>query len=104
MYLFDRRKPSVSLSEIDVGGGVWRVKWNPHENRKQDLLVACMHDGFKTLKYESGMGRGTIMQRFDVHKSLAYGVDWSVQLPTEDNKQIVGSCSFYDHLVHVWTA
>jgi len=38
--LIDRRKATIPLSEIDVGGGVWRVKWNPEENRKGDLLVA----------------------------------------------------------------
>lgn len=102
--LFDRRKPSVSLSEVDVSGGVWRVKWNPHENRKKDLLVACMLDGFKVLRYENGMQQGQIVQRFDDHESLAYGVDWSFGSLSEDGKQVVGSCSFYDHLLHIWRA
>ncbi|KAF8629705.1 hypothetical protein AX15_003321 [Amanita polypyramis BW_CC] len=102
--LFDRRKASVSLSEVDVKGGVWRVKWNPHENRKRDLLVASMRDGFKVLHYENGMHQGQVLQRFDDHESLAYGVDWSFEPPSEDGKQVVGSCSFYDHLLHIWRA
>jgi diphthamide biosynthesis protein 7 len=102
--LFDRRKASVALSEVDVGGGVWRVKWNPQENRKGDLLAACMRDGFKVLHYEDGMWQGQIVQRFDDHDSLAYGVDWSFEPPAEDGKQLVGSCSFYDHILHIWRA
>lgn len=90
--LFDRRKASVSLSEVDVGGGVWRVKWNPQENRKGDLLAACMRDGFKVLRYEDGVWQGQIVQPFDDHDSLAYGVDWSFEPLAEDGKQLVGSC------------
>lgn len=102
--LIDRRKATIALSEIDVGGGVWRVKWNPQENRKEDLLVACMRDGFKVLHYEEGMQQGRVVHRFDDHESLAYGVDWSFEPPAEDGTQVVGSCSFYDHMLHVWRA
>jgi diphthamide biosynthesis protein 7 len=104
VYLFDRRKASTALSEVPVGGGVWRVKWNPHNSRKGDLLVACMQDGFKVLRYDDEMHSSQIIQRFDEHKSLAYGVDWSYQQPATDSRQIIGSCSFYDHLLHVWKA
>ncbi|KAM6498119.1 WD40-repeat-containing domain protein [Amanita muscaria] len=104
VYLFDRRKASTALSEVPVGGGVWRVKWNPHNDRKGDLLVACMQDGFKVLRYDDEIHSSQVIQRFDGHKSLAYGIDWSYQQPATDSRQIIGSCSFYDHLLHMWKA
>jgi len=87
--LFDVRKPLVSLTQADVGGGAWRVKWHPSCARKNDLLVACMHDGFKIVRFDldglskvredgpSSCSDWAIVKRFDAHESLAYGVDWS---------------------------
>ncbi|KAI0801258.1 WD-40 repeat-containing protein [Fomes fomentarius] len=77
--LFDTRKPLVPLTQVDVGGGAWRLKWHPSPTRKNDLLVACMHDGFKVVRFNSGEGDKfapadnpwKIMQRFDKHTSLA---------------------------------
>jgi diphthine methyl ester acylhydrolase len=104
--LFDVRKPLIPLTQADVGGGAWRVKWHPSEHRKNDLLVACMHDGFKILKFdvEQLIGDGveyTIVKRFDEHDSLAYGADWSF---SGDHREgtLVASCSFYDHTLYLW--
>ncbi|KAH7930977.1 WD40 repeat-like protein [Leucogyrophana mollusca] len=109
--LFDMRKPLAPVLQADVGGGAWRVKWHPDANRKGDLLVACMHDGFKVLKMDVSLEDASaektweVAQRFDAHTSLAYGVDWSF-----DSQQgldgrggtLIGSCSFYDHTLHLW--
>ncbi|SJL05602.1 related to WD repeat-containing protein 85 homolog [Armillaria ostoyae] len=109
--LFDIRKPSVPISQIDVGGGAWRVKWHPSSTRKNDLLVACMHDGFKIVSFDhllsddslrTNTGNGRIIKRFDEHESLAYGVDWSYATP-EGDQTMIASCSFYDHLLHTWS-
>jgi diphthamide biosynthesis protein 7 len=107
--LFDMRKPSAPIASTEVGGGVWRVKWHPEPRRTDDLLVACMHDGFKVLHYGDfeaaatlGNLTSTIEGRFDKHESLAYGVDWSYASANQDGKTLVGSCSFYDHRLHVW--
>ena len=90
---------------MDVGGGAWRVKWHPSSARKQDLLVACMHDGFKVIKwYQAEKPHGKIVKRFDGHESLAYGVDWSFSMDQDDDKTLIGSCSFYDHKLHLWSA
>ena len=51
-----------------------------------------MRDGFKVLRYEDGVWQGQIVQPFDDHDSLAYGVDWSFEPLAEDGKQLVGSC------------
>ncbi|GAA6036860.1 hypothetical protein JCM8097_006318 [Rhodosporidiobolus ruineniae] len=111
--LFDRRKPLVPLSEFDAGGGIWRLKWHPSNPSR--LLVAGMHGGFKVVDYdglaldggkdEDGYlkpGEGKLHARFDRHESLAYGVDWSDGGRTSEGKDIVASCSFYDHALHVW--
>ncbi|KAG7450513.1 WD40 repeat-like protein [Guyanagaster necrorhizus] len=109
--LFDIRKPSVPISQIDVGGGAWRVKWHPSSTRKNDLLVACMHDGFKIVSFSHllsdnplnvSAGNGKIVKRFDEHESLAYGVDWSYAM-SEGEHTVIASCSFYDHLLHTWS-
>lgn len=111
--LFDTRKPSTPLTQVDVGGGAWRVKWHPSEARKADVLVACMHDGFKVVRFDLGGGvageraacSGQVLERFDKHGSLAYGVDWSfAQDSRKDNDTLVASCSFYDHTLHLWRA
>jgi len=103
--LFDARKPLVPLTQVDVGGGAWRVKWHPYANRKADLLVACMHDGFKIVRFDFGADftTGEVVKRFNEHGSLAYGADWSFAKDKTD-KTVVGSCSFYDHALHLWAA
>ncbi|QRW19017.1 Helicase associated domain (HA2) [Rhizoctonia solani] len=87
--IFDSRKMTTSLVEVGVGGGAWRVKWHPSDTRKNELLVACMYDGFKVIKTpinESGQVDATfssaVSSRFDAHTSIAYGVDWHHGSPT----------------------
>ncbi|KIK28548.1 hypothetical protein PISMIDRAFT_587023 [Pisolithus microcarpus 441] len=103
--LFDTRNPLSPLTTIDVGGGAWRVKWHPSPERKNDLLVACMHDGFKivnidckeyTMPYDIG-------KCFRQHESLAYGVDWSFHEDVREKETLIASCSFYDHKLCLWS-
>jgi len=103
--VFDKRKPLVPVTQADVGGGAWRVKWHPSVKRKHDLLVACMHDGFKVVRFtadNAGLdgGEPEIIKRFDNHTSLAYGVDWSFS--DSGGETLIASCSFYDHTLHLW--
>lgn len=114
--IFDVRKPLVSLTQANVGGGAWRVKWHPCATRKNDLLVACMHDGFKVVRFNlDGMldNRRThtdahsnwdVIKRYDAHGSLAYGVDWSLGTDEGDEGTLIASGSFYDHALHLWKA
>ncbi|EED79573.1 predicted protein [Postia placenta Mad-698-R] len=115
--LFDARKPLTPLTQAEVGGGAWRVKWHPSPTRQNDLLVACMHDGFKVVRFNfNGTGnvdlaayneahpqQWEITTRFDEHESLAYGVDWSYagEGGAEDDT-LIASCSFYDHALQLW--
>jgi diphthamide biosynthesis protein 7 len=106
--LFDTRNPQVPLTQVDTGGGAWRVKWHPSANRPNDLLVACMHDGFKVVRFNpeavdrTVMTGGGVVKRFQAHESFAYGVDWSFAGPS-DGETLIGSCSFYDHALHLWS-
>ncbi|GAA5986423.1 hypothetical protein JCM5350_002916 [Sporobolomyces pararoseus] len=114
--LFDKRNPLKPLTSFDVGGGIWRLKWHP--SNPQRLLIAAMHNGFSVIDFkglvattnvgEGGNlepGEGELVKRFEGHESLAYGVDWNQgnAEQTEDGKDLVASCSFYDHALHVWS-
>jgi diphthamide biosynthesis protein 7 len=106
---------SFPLTQADIGGGAWRVKWHPLPARKNDLLVACMYDGFKILRFNvDGLpdyrGKGisddwNVIKRYDAHDSLAYGVDWSFATDhgTSNIETLIASGSFYDHALHLWS-
>ena len=113
--LFDTRKPLVPLVTAAVGGGAWRVKWHPSPARVHDLLVACMHDGLKVVRFDFGWGGddlaaavsssvqpSEVAKRFDEHESLAYGVDWSFADDGKEGGTLIASASFYDHTLHLW--
>ncbi|KAF8973930.1 WD-40 repeat-containing protein [Flammula alnicola] len=114
--LFDGRKLSSPITEVDVGGGAWRVKWHPSETRKHDLLVACMHDGFKVVRFGSASDdidtsdgatfsdTPQVIKRNDDHESMAYGADWSYAPPLVNRETLIGGCSFYDHKMSLWSA
>ncbi|KAJ0397533.1 hypothetical protein P43SY_003394 [Pythium insidiosum] len=107
--LWDVRQMKTPLSMHCTGGGVWRLKWHPLASRQvetvtaQDLLLAaCMHNGFQVLQTQADqtLTRATSYER---HQSLAYGVDWwRDRRALEAAEPVVASCSFYDHVFHVW--
>ncbi|GBE77939.1 Diphthine methyltransferase [Sparassis crispa] len=78
LRIFDTRNIRAPVSEFDVGGGIWRVKWHPSPRRASDILVACMHDGFKVVRLNVAvngaktlLSQVEIVKRFDAHESLA---------------------------------
>ncbi|KAI0068187.1 WD-40 repeat-containing protein [Artomyces pyxidatus] len=111
--IYDNRKLLTPLTQADVGGGAWRVKWHPSPSRADHLLVASMHDGFKVLQFQNVWDKADgalaseeswkVVQRFDKHESLAYGVDWShAEGQGEQAETLIASASFYDHALHLW--
>ena len=93
---WDTRNLKSPLYSVAVGGGVWRMK-----QRGGRLLVAAMHDGFKILEGEE------VVAEYRGHDSLAYGADW---VPGMEGVKVggreadtVATCSFYDHLLKVWS-
>jgi diphthamide biosynthesis protein 7 len=121
--LIDKRTPLKQpvLSSFNCGGGIWRLKWHPTNPKR--LLVAAMHNGFSVIDFpgletttttngESSSeriivpGEGILVKRFEKHQSLAYGVDWNQgagEEQTLDGKDLIASCSFYDHALHIWS-
>ena len=97
--LFDVRNPLRPVSQMHVGGGVWRAKWHPSSARKDDLLLACMYAGCKVVKI--GEETSEVVKSFEEHKSIAYGADWSF---AAGELTKVATCSFYDHSLYVWDA
>ena len=119
LRLFDTRHPlrPIEQATFDVGGGIWRTKWHPTNPNR--ILIAAMHNGFSVIDYDGirpsndddddevvvlEPGPGRLVKRFEAHESLAYGVDWNqVGAESDDDKDLVASCSFYDHVLHVWS-
>lgn len=115
--IFDKRKFNTyggistcqPLNSVDVGGGVWRMKWKKEFN---EIAVASMHSGVHllscneeeelsaTLSTTTNISplppKPRISLCYNKHTSMAYGVDWC-----PGGKGIV-SCSFYDHGAHFW--
>ncbi|CEG35835.1 Uncharacterized conserved protein [Plasmopara halstedii] len=101
--IWDHRNLTRPLVKYGAGGGVWRLKWHPHENRKDILLAACMHNGFQVLKLAKDATKLVKAASYNSHNSLAYGADWWLHpVALQAKAPIVGSASFYDHVFHVW--
>jgi len=93
--LWDTRNLKFEVSSKNVGGGVWRIK-----QRKDRLLIGAMHDGFKIIAGQD------ILTKYSEHESLAYGADWvkGIELSVGSSfHNLIATCSFYDHLLTVWS-
>jgi diphthamide biosynthesis protein 7 len=94
--IFDKRNMQREVFNVDVGGGIWRVKWQPQSPNR--LALATMHDGYKLLDLQlDGEVSLKSMEAYRKHESLAYGLDWNRSGST------LASCSFYDHLITLWS-
>lgn len=93
--VWDTRKLRFPLFSQSLGGGVWRLKFDPYHGDL--LLAACMHNGFQVIDVNE---RLRVRASFSEHKSLAYGADW--HCGQESTTKTVASASFYDHLLCLW--
>lgn len=60
-----------------------------------------MHNGFQVLDTSAASVR--CAARYERHASLAYGVDWwRHPSALHASTPVVGSCSFYDRVFHLW--
>ncbi|KAI9745996.1 MAG: hypothetical protein M1818_000677 [Claussenomyces sp. TS43310] len=121
---FDHRTTSTDtspkvLSELNVGGGVWRLKFmepsriaSQHISKEADcckfkILASCMHAGVRILEVEGSiLGEWTIrvLAQFVDHQSMNYASDVqpSLRKRIEEERVICVSTSFYDRLLSVW--
>ncbi|KAJ1946978.1 hypothetical protein GGF37_000794 [Kickxella alabastrina] len=114
VMVWDTRSMRRPLAETNVGGGVWRLKWHPTEPTQ--LLVGAMYNGFHILDVSVGglaplaaaeLPEGAAIAietrtSFMEHGSIAYGADWCQTHADSSKGWLVGTCSFYDHAVHLW--
>jgi diphthamide biosynthesis protein 7 len=98
--IWDTRSLKNPLSTTNTKGGVWRIKW--HHSDPNLLISANMYNNFHI--YGSDPAFLTLEQLFiyEEHESIAYGVDWS-RNESVHGDMIIGTCSFYDHLLNIWT-
>ncbi|KAJ2457625.1 hypothetical protein GGF42_002568 [Coemansia sp. RSA 2424] len=117
VMIWDMRAMRAPVSEFNVGGGVWRLKWHPKEPTQ--LLVGAMYGGFHIFDVAvdgmqplecaplpdlatSAAVKVAKQTSFMKHESIAYGADWRQACDDRSAGWLVGTCSFYDHLVHLW--
>lgn len=112
--VFDKRQIRSPVSDFDVenNAGIWRIKYKQnsnyylHEEKRavphcNEMLVAAMRAGFVVLDYdESRTISSKVTYLEQGTESLAYGVDYVSM--KENCSGCVASCSFYNHLMHVW--
>ena len=105
LLLWDKRQMKTCTSETHLGGGVWKLKWDPDGGRH--LLAATMHNGFHIINCSADDNadhtQPRIIASYREHSSLAYGCDWSRQPCSKTSEKMIATCSFYDHSLHVWT-
>ncbi|XP_034830361.1 diphthine methyltransferase isoform X2 [Maniola hyperantus] len=112
--LWDARNLKRCITETDVNGGVWRLKWHP--SNTSVVVAACMYGGFRVLRVTDEVA---VVCEYVEHESIAYGADWQFGKSTaesddkaiaesddkstaeSDDKSIVATCSFYDCSMHI---
>lgn len=99
VLFWDARAMRSALADAAVGGGVWRLKWNP--SCAQLLAVAAMHGGACVLRHTPQSV--TSVGKFTEHESMVYGIDWGDRgAEKRDDAHVLASCSFYDRSLHLW--
>lgn len=98
--LWDVRSLKNPVSELNVGGGVWRCRWHP----TRDALACAAMGGGAVLCDATG---GALVQTFayDEHDSIVYGADWArlSDDPDRESVDVLVTCSFYDKCVRCWS-
>lgn len=90
-----------TLFTLKMPAPLWRLKWDPHDSKH--LLCACMLGGAHVVHVEADTSQ--IVGSYGEHKNICYGADWSYLGKDEVNRfkcsgnRIIGTCSFYDHLL-----
>ncbi|ORX79588.1 WD40 repeat-like protein [Anaeromyces robustus] len=105
LNIWDKRNMVKPLIHYCTEGGVWKIKWHPKLEKKNYIAAACMYNGFHIFDIDyNSVGENAITEicSYDKHESIAYGVDWCQYNNDTCKNQMLGTCSFYDHLFHIW--
>eukprot|EP00049_Salpingoeca_infusionum_P002146 m.54380 g.54380 ORF g.54380 m.54380 type:complete len:332 (-) comp11410_c0_seq6:81-1076(-) len=99
--LWDTRAIRQPVTEVNVGGGIWRLKWNPSNDHQDLLLCAAMHGGFHVVQLGEDESSLDVVSSLDTDGELAYGASWcwDPKYPS-----LVGSCTFYNAERQLWTS
>ncbi|KAL5277068.1 DPH7 family protein [Megaselia abdita] len=94
LRLFDTRSLKKPVGEVNLAGGIWRIKSNPFDENM--ILTACMYNNFSVVKIleDSSLKLGGVLE---THKSICYGSDWSHDKNKGGEGFYTATCSFYDH-------
>ena len=99
------------LSEMNLGGGVWRLKLLSSSPRDETspqkdviILASCMHAGARIVKLaqdEESNWHFKVLAKFEEHKSMNYGSDCQLSLDAKGQRTFI-TTSFYDRLLCLW--
>lgn len=93
------------VAELNLGGGVWRLKRLDDGSSSGILLLAsCMHAGARILRLRQDTDQAwgfEVVAKFEEHKSMNYGSDCQPSLDAEGQRVFI-STSFYDRLLCLW--
>lgn len=93
--------PPRVRSEMNLGGGVWRLVPGGSDTTASRVVVCCMYDGGRIVEpfeeaQEVDEPAIVVKSIREGHTSMVYGADWS------PDGRYVATCSFYDKAVQVW--
>ncbi|XP_049803651.1 diphthine methyltransferase isoform X2 [Schistocerca nitens] len=99
LRLWDTRNTRQPISSLPLGGGIWRVKWDPYTG--EHIVAACIYGGFRVVQSKRGCLQ--LLGEYEgEHTSIAYGADWChAPSPKQDDSFLISTCSFYDHMLCV---
>ncbi|XP_017012425.2 diphthine methyltransferase [Drosophila takahashii] len=95
LRLFDTRAMRRPLAELNLGGGIWRLK--PHPLASDLLLAACMYTNFSVVQLDASAPGLSLLGAYEEHASICYGADWAPFRSRDDGSLTMATCSFYDH-------
>ncbi|EDX01035.1 diphthine methyltransferase [Drosophila yakuba] len=95
LRLFDTRSMKRTLAQLDLSGGIWRLK--PHPAQPDLILAACMYTNFSVVELDVAAPGLSLLGAYEEHESICYGADWAPFRNKDDASLTMATCSFYDH-------
>jgi len=109
LRLVTLEKPPRVRAEVNLDGGVWRLKLlkthrDLHTVRQYDILASCMHAGARIARITLTGDEEPhieVLAKFTEHESMNYGSDFVCAKDNSYNYTIL-STSFYDKRLCLW--